>query len=828
MKRMEHLEISHAPGEGTGPTPRSSFVAGSVPSRRGLSGMPWDGQADRRRGVALIIVLGFLSVMVVMAVAFLTQARVERLVSGTSLESMRSRQMTQTALAAAMQDYLNALKQVSPADTEHDVFLSGDQPGGISFYYSGQTLGNDRLVIGKVEDWLLNRHLTAATGGGDPSDAVQDAEWIWVREEPGARSRILGRYAYACFDMSGQLDANLLGNAYSDDVPPYGDATNRNNVRKMVYEAMDKSVGGNNQLKLNIHQQNWRGFDTPAALLNLTDGSPNDGQPGGGNRWSGTDMDEGEAVDVSSLVAYSYAVLHMEDGSGNQKIPCTASAIQGDVDFNDILAGGDRAEVIKALDDYEDADSLPQGGAADYPSAEAVPMFNEIGARVSFEAAGPTGYQLVFRLQLEFWYPFPSEDNETGDTFTMAAPTFGGGTSATGPTDIWLRFAGGTNSTTPSIVLVPGAASPSPGTLNVSADFNDGLPYFADNANGNGEIEYTVPLTDATGNPLPANMYLFVRTLQIKQMDLNLGGTVVDSTPDQAIEFDLTPVPAGVPAPTLIPLEPKSQAVDDPRLNHEKGRWSEETPSTPEGINASTYSAFAQAEANMGIAPGQYFYCRNGPIERPAELGYLPSGTPWESLDVFNEDGIRLMNRVVCDSDEFDILQNYDAFFTNGTINPYTRDRKVLNAAFYGLDMREVPNMGTLQEEDRFTGADLDTLIDAVMQSQTNIGHAGWGSVFAAGGNLPAALNKNVCISLMNRTWGLFNESDRLFVVAVIAQAIKEGADSGGVGNWDPNTDIITGERRAVALCWMDGSQDKGGDELTQEMNVIMFQYLNE
>ena len=35
-----------------------------------------------RRGVALIVVLGFLSIMVMMAVAFITQARTERMVAG--------------------------------------------------------------------------------------------------------------------------------------------------------------------------------------------------------------------------------------------------------------------------------------------------------------------------------------------------------------------------------------------------------------------------------------------------------------------------------------------------------------------------------------------------------------------------------------------------------------------------------------------------------------------------------------------------------------------------------------------------------------------------
>jgi hypothetical protein len=322
-------------------------------------------------------------------------------------------------------------------------------------------------------------------------------------------------------------------------------------------------------------------------------------------------------------------------------------------------------------------------------------------------------------------------------------------------------------------------------------------------------------------------MFLFARTLQIKQFNLNFGG-VVDATPSQPIDFDLTPVgsPAGIPAGTRTAL--KSKAVDDPRLNHVAGSWSDEDPPTFEGTNAATELAFAQAAVNMGITPGRYFYCSDKLIERPAELGYLPTGKPWESLDIFNEAGIRLMNRVVCDYDDYTNLVFRTAFFTNGTINPYTRNTNVLNAAFYGLDMREIPHMpGALQETNRFID-NLDELVGSIMLSKTNNGYAGWGKAFAAGGNLPVALNKNVGIALMNRTWGLFGESDRLFVIAVIAQSIKEGAETAGLGNWDPDEDMITGERRAVALCWMDGSADVGGATLNREMDVIMFQYLNE
>ena len=57
------------------------------------------------QGVALIVVLGFLSLILVLAVSFLGTAQVERQVSDSSLEAIRSRQLLRSALSAAMNDY---------------------------------------------------------------------------------------------------------------------------------------------------------------------------------------------------------------------------------------------------------------------------------------------------------------------------------------------------------------------------------------------------------------------------------------------------------------------------------------------------------------------------------------------------------------------------------------------------------------------------------------------------------------------------------------------------------------------------------------------------
>lgn len=784
-------------------------------------------------------------------------------------EDSRARQNAQTGVAAAILDYQHAVKSLtSQSDTKYDMFLSGDFNGRYRYRYydlfygttnlwseelgygpswnaflrSGLRYGKTNFWNGEAADWL------PASVRQNPSinlDDVSEMEWMWFRERPGTRSRILGRYAYVCFNLSGCVDANLLGRDFGVDLPSngYGAQTNRNNVRKMLLNGVHDtpSTDTSQQLKLAQYQKMWGSFDTPVALDKLTDGDNgtriNDGANGSdGNHWPslGVETDESRVGPLSGkehLSCYSSAATHRGSGS-RTKQPCSVDNIVYSEYFSRLIAemGGnvtDMRDVRMALTDYFDSSSVPQG--TDYPSVKAVPMFNEIKAEVQLKQDDGTGsWYLKFILKPEFWCPFPSEDTPQ-NTYVLQAPTIGGGSEQSGNADIWIRVLASTsagifqptlvqNDTPPSLAVKPTTVPKSPGELVYTLDIED------------------IP-TAEDGTPLPIRALRVAGVFFQKPWKLLLGGSPVDSTPAEPLAMTIAPNVlshgSGGNMTGIGYLE-----VDDPRLNHLAGRWCVSTDGSMDEKNSCLDAARNAATAKMGYAPGHYMYCRNGTMHTPAELGYIPvydGSTPWMTLDIFSEYGIGLMNTLLCDEYVWNAMESYDVFYTNGTINPYTRDPAVLNGAFYGLDIREVPNMAGIPNTSTevLDAERTKALSEQLVKNEDPDGHTfikdgpgGWTRVLRSN---DFNFNKNERIALAHNTWGLFNESDSLFLVFVVAQSIVEAANSvDPVGNWNNQADMVTGERRAVALCWMDTSAEGAADDLTQKLDILQFKFLDE
>lgn len=802
---------------------------------------------ESRRGVALIVVLGFLSIMIVMAVAFITQARMERLVSDSTLEGMRGRQLLRTALHAAMNDYsveLSAAQLVmAPSNSAYDLFVS--VPPNAMAGMDGRKIGEDGVnpMLGEVEDWIPRKFTNVPYSAN--TTVSNEAQWILVRENPASPqpSRILGRYAYAIFDMSGGIDANLIA---KDDSVGGGDARMPSNrIRRSSRQVpMGLLPETANASQFKSYRNGWKGFDSLYALIKLTDGYPNDGNAGSDSRWE-PERKEGAAPAalhsnlVSDLVPFSLSAFRggRYNAAGNTWTPfvqCNDSTPWSTV-LNPIagqFAAGWQGWIANALYDYTHDTKVPQG--TDYPSPKNVPMFNEIVATYSLDEQ-PSGtsstYRLLLNMEFEFWYPFPSETNKTTSVFRLAAPTVTGNPAATGAGQIHMQVM----MTTPTgpVAVQFGSAAAVPGALTVGANYNTNRPY-TPTAPGTNFV-YTIPIESMAGDPLPSGGALVVRGVRIAQpiylqLQSSPGGNA-DMIPGELafVGAGTTLRDSGVGARTV------AMAATDPRLNHLAGQWVAEVPSL------GRMNAWDAATRTKFEAEGTNMFCRNGPMETPAELGLISNGRLWETIDLCTPDAANVLANLVTDTNLYakwaasSAVAAQRVFYTNGTINPNTRSSNVLATAFFDLAAHEVPNT-----TNKFAAtAAIDTLTAQFLANQillatstgtvTQAFQAGsdWARIPAMqqGGALATAygLNNNQRETLIRNTWGLFSPENSLFTVVVVAQPIKEGPKK--LGEWGDD-DVVTGERRAVALVWRDPFRN--GANLHHEMFVRMFRYLND
>ncbi len=804
---------------------------------------------DRRRGVALIVVLGFLSVMILMAVAFLTHARVERMVSDVTLEGMRGRQLVRTALNAAMNDYSVELADqdliMPQTNTAYDLFTS--VPPTALMGMGGRAIGEDgiQLLVGEVFDWIPRKYTNAPYYALDT--VTNDAEWILVREDPTQVSRILGRYAYAIFDMSGGIDANLV--ARESGVANSDGRVASNRVRRSVRQVpMGLLPETADASTFKSYRKGWKGFDSLYSLIKLTDGYPNDGNAGSDTRWH-PDRKEGAPPAglhsnlVTDLVPFSLSTWRGGSFSTGPNTWSPYELVNDSTAWPTVLApiasqfgGAVPGWINNAIYDYTHNTAVPAG--VDYPSPKNVPMFNEIAGTwtvTETPGVGPSGestYLMDLRLTFEFWYPFPSDDNGAGAAaYQLTGPTVAGGYSPVNA-QVFFRFnriTSGTNTYEPGFNLAD--ATPTPGALVIPVQFNNGRPYTTASAPSN--FHYTIQLRDmATGTPnLPPGISN-IRILGARvmtPMHLTTGGQNADRLPSG---LTFTPRPAVLAASG--DRQSFAMAVTDPRLNHETGQWVDENNGNGTLGQMNTWDPATVAKYK---AEGTNLYCRNGPMHSPGELGYISAGTEWETIDICTPAAVDVLANLTTDTNLYATWQANGVYYTNGTINPNTRSSNVLAAAFVDLTTHEAPGVdSTVIAPKPLDSANAQVIAKEIM-AVTSTGT--YSTAFQAGcewaripamqknGALSAFLNNNQRESLVRNTWGLFSPANSLFTVVVVAQPIKEAPNTADpVGVWNPSADMITGERRAVALVWRDPF--RAGSNLHHEMFVRMFRYLND
>lgn len=842
-----------------------------------------------RSGVALIVVLGFLSIMVMMAVAFLTQARVERMVANISADAHRGRQMARTALNAAMSDFSFQLYKknklmLPPKGSDFDLFLSSKKNSSGEAQGGRDALADDGLELmkGEARNWIPRRYLE------DEDYAMLNTHWMLVRQDPSKGANkdnpIVGRYAYVCFDMSGGIDANLI--ALDDGVRMVGNATNRASVRsvgmgelKEMEPIADLESKPPAEGKFKELRRGWRGFDTLAELILLTNGRYNGGEnttavkynstdyyyidegvsaeelppsevwgpPRGGSRWredsdgDWTRIEKGwpalNPTNVSDLVPYSLATIRgwqYDYNSAKWKtdglMAWDEHAVWDKAKWETALGElknqypGDQIPdwFEEALGDYTGTLAYPNG--TNYPSPKNVPMINEVGIKITptINGSTPNSLDVDIELEVEWWFPFPADDNKRDADYTLDT-TICIGASGNPSANVYIPMRGvGNEYSIPSTTLSP------VNSKIFKASYNDGKPRVE-------VLNYSVQAIPVTMNGTNPTL---VASMPIQIGMTTNSGIVITTDGGHVVDW----MPAGVlnlrrDANAILSLDSADPdyaktyyyEAFDPRLNHLQEDGWELGPEngSPGEVN---FASFSRDYGKNGDSTN--FYCKNAPMTSPVEVGYISTGKPWKTVEFCSREGADALARMVSRK-IIEGINKVGVAYTNGTINPNTSSTNVLRAAFAGLKVKDdessledadlnefIQIIGSITESKEIRdNSNADAFEGAFMRGVDWI----WMDQFQPDGIIGKKWSKNARHRLIERTWGLFNPNNSMFTVLAIGQSIREGPEQ--PGKWSAD-DMVMGERRAVALVWRDPTPPGLGKP--HEMFMRAFKFLDE
>lgn len=547
-------------------------------------------QTARKRGVALIITVGFLAVLVLLAVAFSISMRVERLAARNFADTVQSRQWAQSAISYAMND--------ADAIVGNSVFFSAGtrvipSPGAVTFA---------NLLTGAASNYV------PASLWADAAVPANYAKWTSVSDG----SKVIARYAYQIFDCSGFIDANFGGitNVFAPTVR--GLATNALDLC-LSNSITPEIVAGKEVLMKNGRFQSipgvinapWYQFQSLADMWFTlrTSGSPSMYGAGFLSSFPSNFMTDSRSLPgwLSNTVVNSAVYL----GRTAAETMAQQSQIRSEF-VNMGVAAADADFISIAAVDYADSDctpTIPTFAGTVAPATEPFPMFNEvvISSTVSKVTMGGTNFfNCTNRVIVELWYPFVSVTNINSYNLEITARFTGSGF----PTQTTPTYKPTINGpwTQPTFVLVSLTNSFSVTNPAVPPDWS--------------KLSALVALreTDAGGNYVDS-------VYGTKSLTINLGAANAGNNQGDPTPFSFS---AG-------------RAADDPRFN-----WDGTDPKQwiAEPLNVNTLSSNNSNVWTTFVHDGvTNLYIANRPFQSVGELGLLLSGCTtsfWSSIRLLN------------------------------------------------------------------------------------------------------------------------------------------------------------------------------------------------
>ncbi len=354
-----------------------------------------------KRGVALIITMGFLAIIAILAVSFAVTMRIERLVARSYADNVRSRQIAHVALARAI-------------DAIHSSAAAGGWvwPSNVLYSATG-TVSVANILSGAVTNYLPAGLLAEARG------RIGGVRWANLQ----SGTNLIGRYAFLVVNSSGLLDINM---GYDDDAAAltrsYGANLNELAYTNEILPEVKTPVNIPRARRFNIPASPAFGrIETHAEILPVLAYGYSNQQPL-------------YPVHPTYFINFSYFPRGYWD-SVDVKEPVYIGGDVSGINFGDVQTAfqsmglsAARAKVAADnLKDYLDSDRVPQD--LNSICTEPVPMLNEmvIMNRVFLDAGdGKWHNQLAF--QIETWYPFVSPTGNRADysVYLVGVRTSGG------------------------------------------------------------------------------------------------------------------------------------------------------------------------------------------------------------------------------------------------------------------------------------------------------------------------------------------------------------------------------------------------------------------
>ncbi|MCX7819022.1 MAG: pilus assembly PilX N-terminal domain-containing protein [Kiritimatiellae bacterium] len=772
--------------------------------------------ADRRRGIALVIVLGLMAMLAILGISFATTMRTEHRAARMGGDNLGAIEMTYYGLAEALYHIdrdSESAQWVAPNWTKYTI-----HSGQNSYHPDRQGSGLNDMLVG-YGVWFTPSAIVGGPAGGGARDETNNVRWIRVKSPEG---QVIGQFCYMLIDVSGFLDPN--GN-YSM-VPELARSQPRMFGTNVTELALTNPIL--RELRTGRERFIYDGrIGTPrrkpyGRIETLADMRP-------ALAWQ--DLWEGTApmlnIIATNFFPFSYFLPGYADAATREAKPQTdlrgggaelaarineiRAACQG------ILPSSEVDMFVNNLIDYVDSDYVPGGleetikpgeNNADSFCTEPVPMLNELQIGCVYQASG-TKYLLRFRIHTELFFPFLFTSNSIA-----SAP----------PSPIQLRFRGRLEGGTfepktfnevmtigwnPNWWVRNHATAAADPTSPQITTYAMNLTMSADNTNAVAPERFVIEDWSVT---LPNGVVL-------DRLSPAAGGVVASLPMDEYLSRNINS-----PQAFYCGWE-----CNDPRINWLLGNTTHwpysykaralSNPFDPDATTLNRINRLAAKEQGEWV-----MYVSNGPLYSIGELGYLlfHRNRPWTTISFFPAAGGSVAIMPVLD--RFTLFP----YPRHGLVNINTRITNVLATAFHMCPVELAPGI-------RLSGsagnpvnpAEAMELAGWIVSRRPSVGFINMSdirNVPELGTAVPRITSWLAREGLIRNTHGLLGIRQNLIMALIAGQSLEQFTDP---ESGSTSVTRLAGHR-AFATIWRDPYKENIGGQLMHRTFVRNFRWYDE